>query len=559
MDTVFDLKGVQEDGFEVQYEIIPMEEPYRDERRRIIYENISELDNKLDILHKSLDEVNEEIDNFTNHADGLDYAVAVTAGIITGLVDSFFVGKWDFKEAKAKANNDVNNKVINFAKKDPRYEPWCKKTDHGKKELDPNRLDSAIKFLEKHYRLPGDGEYKLFKDDRITDASHHLDDFCHHPTFIGMICCVIVQFTGSATYRSSSDAVKKAPVEVNQYGKLVSENTWGKVFAGIINWFFNAAKTLANRKGHIMSDIAGSSTSVGKGNEGAGVPGSILSMLKELSALPCFKDTNFAENLRKAYQNGIGSGGNKLDLGAFNVLFDGASSKMDKRTEMAVFDQLKKQSIPIILNEILVRGFYFIRRFIEQMKEKKSISEIEWKKVLPIKNRTVVRMMTIASGTFVAFDVADAAIRSGGLNANCLLRVNFVGIGRFAIAIGTDVGMGIKKGRKEKERNELLAQIIDTTKIKLYYKKADMLCSMSDMYAKEAEMYKAESDMWIAVKETQQSIDELYEQIGNVVNYYQEVTADMDERFDDIASMIPDIEEKNPGLIEEMLRRLSDE
>ena len=127
------------------------------------------------------------------------------------------------------------------------------------------------------------------------------------------------------------------------------------------------------------------------------------------------------------------------------------------RTEMAVKHELKRQAIPVVINEILVRSFYFIRRFVEQMKVKQSLMEIEWKKLLPMNNRTIVRMMTIASGTFCLVDFGDAAIRAGiqsGVNATVffgkfILRVNFVGVGRFTLAVGADLYMEARKGRME--------------------------------------------------------------------------------------------------------------
>lgn len=407
---------------------------------------------------KGLNDAYVDIERLTNEADGYDYAIAVSSGIIAGFIDSFFIGEWDFKNAKKQSNIAINNKILDFAKKDPRYIPWCEgvgKTSRWKKR-DPNRLASAVEFLEEKYVLPGDNDWK-FENSGISASSHHLDDFCHHPTLVGMICCILVQFTGNAKYHTSTGEVITLPVSVNEYGNFVSERVFGKVFAGIINWFFNAAQTLKNQKGHLMSDMAGSISAVKGKKGGAGVPGTVMSTLKELSALPCFKDTLFAENLRKAYQNGIGNGNSQLDLGIFNELFDGANSKFDMRTEMAVKYELKRQSVPIIINEIIVRSFFFIRRFIEQMKVKQSLMEIEWKKLLPMNNRTIVRMMTIASGIFCLVDLGDAAIRSGIESGGDLpmffsefiLRVNFVGIGRFTVAVGADLYMEVRKARME--------------------------------------------------------------------------------------------------------------
>ena len=127
----------------------------------------------------------------------------------------------------------------------------------------------------------------------------------------------------------------------------------------------------------------------------------------------------------------------KVDLGVLNSLFEGASSKMDVRTERAVGHELGRQAIPVLVNTVLVRAIYFIRRFIRQMREKKSVLELDWSELFPANNRTIIRMLTIASGTFMAVDLVDAAIRaasSSGGNAavfapNLILRINFVGIG----------------------------------------------------------------------------------------------------------------------------------
>ncbi len=131
--------------------------------------------------------------------------------------------------------------------------------------------------------------------------------------------------------------------------------------------------------------------------------------------------------------------------------------KFDLRTEIGVANELKRQAVPVIINECIVRGFYFIRRLCNEIKSKDirsfdEMSRVDWKATLPFKNRTIVRMLTISTGTFMAFDLIDAAIRSAaksGGNAavfakEFILKVNFVGVGRFAIAAGTDIGMGIK-------------------------------------------------------------------------------------------------------------------
>ena len=507
------LLKIENDDFAVEFEMSSVWDDIvgSDSRMQELERKIHDVDSCMEARQQQIDRLNEDIDRLTNHADGVDYMVAVMSGIITGLIDSFIVGEWNFAKAKAESNKNVNNMVMDFAKK------------HG---YTGDRLDGAIAFLEKKFRLPGDGAYQFNPETLINAKTHHLDDFCHHPTLVGLICNVIVQFTGESVYVNKDSDSFSIPISVNEYGQFQGNNTVTKLFCGIINWIINAAKAMANGYGHWMSDIAGSS-SAQKG--GAGLPGPILSMLKELSALPVFKESNFGELLRRAFQNGIGSGPKQIDLGAFNSLFEGASSKLDFRTEMAVFSELKRQALPVVINEVIVRGFYFVRRFMFELKECKSLSDINWRKVMPFNNRTVIRMLTIATGTFTAFDIIDATIRasikSGGnasiALADVLLRVNFVGVGRFAVAVFSDIKMGFEKKRAEGKVLELEMDQLKSLGVKLYY------C--------QEETWVMADNCLVAYKQLAQTVEKTIEKNQEAIKSIQTDTAIVGERLSDIA------------------------
>ncbi len=221
-------------------------------------------------------------------------------------------------------------------------------------------------------------------------------------------------------------------------------------------------------------------------------------------------------------------------------MFQGASSKADMRTEMAVKHEMKRQAVPVIINELLVRGLYFIRRFIMQMRQKQTVAELDWKGVMPFRNRTIVRMLTIASGTFTAIDMADAAIRSaiksGGFNApaflsNMILRVNFVGVGRFAMAVVTDVGMGIKRNQLRKERMKLYSELIFYTDAKVFYKQANM---------------------WISAENAGVAIEKAYEIMEASTVFFMESMRDIGDNLHKISEYVPEIEKKNEKLLEEI-------
>ena len=538
MGAIVDFRSTCKD-LDVEFEVMPLVDidSIEDERQRRIVAGTAEIDEQLSEVQDKIAKLNTDIDKLTNHADGLDYAIAVTSGIITGILDATIVGEWNFAEAKKETYKEVNSKVIDFAKKHPNYIPYCnttlenlkkgKSVNPRRKPKDPDRLETAIEFLEFQFHLPGDGAYSLGKFG-IDGNTHRIDDLCHHPTIVGLVCCVIVQFTGHTKYVNKYGEDIKIQITVNEYGNFVGKNPVTKLFAGVINWFITCAKTISNRKGHLMSDIA----------TPAGLPGSLLSVITELASIPYFRNEDFLLRLRDAFKNGIGTGKGQIDLSIFNTLFEGAQSKLDVVTEKAVMHELKRQAMPVVINEILVRALYFIRRFISELKEKQDVRKLEWKRVIPFNNRTIVKMMTIATGTFTAIDMADAAVHAATKSvdastffSNMLLRVNFVGVGRFVIAVTSDVGMGISRYVKRKQRIKLQKEQILLLDAKIYYKQAGM---------------------WIAAEDAGETLKEAYDMMEKTTEKFVKAVVDIKDSLNNIGEISSAIEKKNPGLIDDI-------
>ena len=428
----------------VEVEILPPID-VTEKRKVDIYKGISKVDERLNVISARIDELNSEIDSLANHADGIDYTIAVASGIIAGIIDSAWCGEFSIDRANEWGNEKVNDFVIMIAQK---------------QGYTGDDLSGAIKFLEDKFPIAAD---------KVTNGfggglQHHLRDFSHHPTPVGLFFSLLTQFTGKVYGTDVTGVFKIVPVDA---AELIGKNLPEKITFGVIKWFF-----------HMVSDMAGSSTSVGKGNLGTGLPGPLVSFLKEISALPIFSNMN--EKGYKEFSVWISKLFNGTLLGkrdeSGNVI---EAVKFDLRTEIGIAYEIGRQAVPVVINECIVRGFYFARRLFTEIKENnvKSVFElknINWKNALPFKNRTVVRMLTISTSTFMAFDIADAAIRSGGFNTACILRINFVGVGRFAVAIGTDVGMGGKKSKKESERLILRGEELQFLNAKVFYKEADM-------------------------------------------------------------------------------------
>lgn len=208
----------------------------------------------------------------------------------------------------------------------------------------------------------------------------------------------------------------------------------------------------------MVSDMAGSNKYAG---QGTGLPGPMLSLAKRLSANPIFTSEDGTNELAlfvsKAFNGTLhGADGNRLGV------------RIDFRTELGA---AKQQCWPVILNEMLVRSFYFIRRLMQQMEQVgvatvRGLPRLDVKSCLPFNNRTIVRMVTVSSTVFTAIDVADAALhaaeKSSGVPqafaTQMILRVNFVGAGRTVFAVGTDVAMGIQRGHVQDKVEQAVAE-----------------------------------------------------------------------------------------------------
>lgn len=502
MEAIANWKNTCED-FAVEFEVIPpinLDEEI-DERKRRILNGLAVIDEQLEENQKILDELNTEIDRLTNHADGIDYMVAVASGVLTGMVDIIFVEDFSLDKANDWGNRKTNNFIIKMAQK------------NGYKG---NDLQGAVKFLEDKYHIAADKVTNKFGGAR----QHHIRDFSHHPTPIGLLFSLLTQFTNRVYGTDTAGFFQVVELQKDDM-ILIGKNFHEKITFGLINWFF-----------HMVSDMAGSTSSISKGNVGTGLPGPLVSLLKEISALPIFRKLN--------------DKGNKEFSVWISKLFNGTllGKKFDLRTEIGILHQLGKQAVPVIINECIVRGFYFVRRFFMELRDNhiREVSElgnVNWQNTLPFKNRTVIRMLTISTGTMTVIDLADAAIeaaiKSGGVGpafvANMLVKVNFVGVGRFAIAVGTDIKMGVKRSKLRNERIVAMNEYIFLLNGKMFYKQAEM---------------------WIAAESVRETIEEAYVLMEKTAELYARAYSDMKLDLKRIGTYVPNIEKKNKDLLEEM-------
>ena len=362
------------------------------------------------------DFINIEFDDNVDKADKKDYLLAAACGVLTGSLSVLWSKKFDLSEAHKVGTDKADDMVVSVAKA------------MGYKKED---VEGAIAFLEKKFPMAGDA----LTNDFGGGKQHHLRDFSHHPTPIGLICSIAMQFTGEGWGTDTQGNL--IHVKITKDG-FVGRTFADKVVFGTINWFF-----------HLISDLDGSSGSVLNGSgKGTGIPGPILSLLKELSALPIFKavDENNI-NKPKILSEYI----SKLFNGTLIKNENGEPIRFDLRTEMGIGHYIADQAKPVILNECLVRACYLVTRFIDEIKDKNitsvnQLNELEPKNFLPLNSRSMKRMVTVSSGSFVAINVSGTAVKAaikakGNTGLFCsefFLSMNYVGIGRFVFACASE-------------------------------------------------------------------------------------------------------------------------
>lgn len=354
-------------------------------------------------------DLDNQIKLLSSQADELDCLIAVASGILCSMLDILWVGDFSLKAGRSFANDKIEKLVIRTAK-------LC-----GYKG---NDLKAAVGFLENKYPIPNDGNMPDFGG----SLQHHLRDFAHHPTVIGLIFSLLTQFTGMSYGTDKNGVFKIAPV-LDKSKEFIGKDIGGKLFNGIIVWFF-----------HLVSDMAGSKKTAGF-TGGTGIPGPLLSLAKELSTLPIFQNMKIGSNDLSVFLSKVFNGTLFVKRDKNGKIIRDTAVKLDLRGELGAVVQLSKQALPVAANDCFVRSFYFIRRFALASGKLNCTSlgdvrlrDIDWDSVKPFGNPTITRMLTISSAVFSTIDITEAVI-----SQKYCVAVNYAGVGRFAIAIGNEI------------------------------------------------------------------------------------------------------------------------
>lgn len=412
-------------------------------------------DFEIDEINTKFAENENIISKLTPECDKTDYILAAASGATCGLMDIFLVGKPGESEIGDITDEWFENRTMDFAK-------IC-----GWDENSNDSLSSAIKYLEKKFKIPydqtgaGDSARLVFN---LNPRNHHFKSLGHNPSLLGLFFSIIDQFANTSHFVSEGELISLQ--EADNKFVLHGGNISSKLFCGFVNWL-----------GHLISDMSGSSASKGRG---MGIPSPLLTWTNDIIVI-------------------------KRKLNISNTEFDKAINELALTIYNQGYDLRFEASkaIPVFVNELVVRMVYSIRRlarYFMYTQDKDRSFALMWDLCEPFSNASVKRMLTVAHGTFCLLDVGDALAQGFIQGAEIfridqfVMRLNIRGLGRFTISLYGKGNRGIKLYQAKKEdfslRQEkiIIADYIDGLNIlSEAYDDKDLLLFTQEL--KESDMY----------------------------------------------------------------------
>ena len=396
-----------------------------------------------------LDETLASVSRLKPECDKLDYILSACSGALCGIVDVFMVGAPSDSQLGNITDSWFSDRTCDFAR-------LC-----GWKGNEDNQLKSAVSYLERNFDIPydqrgcGDAGADVFG---LNLSNHHFKSLGHNPSILGLVFSVIDQFTNRSHFITDGDMVILNDADNNF--TLHGNTFFSKLWCGIVNWL-----------GHLMSDVSGSSGSI---HRGAGIPSPLWTWVNDVVAVKRMLNIEPAQ----------------FDKDLLDMSLQLYNKGFDLRFQTA-------QVIPVIINELLVRLIFLIRRLLKYYashdKDSRTWKEV-WNECKPFSNVTVKRMLSVAHGTFCLVDAGDAAIRgfsTGGGSFNAVeffLRLNVAGLGRFGICLFGETKRAINYHKAEckavfagKERNITEFYLEGLKKLAVVYDDGRYLDFMDDL------------------------------------------------------------------------------
>lgn len=402
-------------------------------------------------INDQLSRVNEELDRYTCKANMFDYALAVASGAIAGAIDVLYVGNtglfWqkDFDVTSAFSSSALGKANGSSNYRDSHFDPKLASLN----EL----LRRALEFAQE----------KELLTDVNKDINHRLAKMSHQPTPQGLAASILVQMLRVVTQVAVVANRDGRPIAtyLDQTKHLLIPAT----IVGFLNWLKEVSKQqpMPRELGEAEDD----SKSMALVELALAVAKSKIfaSLVEEANAwfekrmkemLQLSRKPKKGYDVSTVLLSLLRYVGNIPTVGNIDCLMavDRCEKLLGGSGNLYVLRDLTKQAVPALLNEVIVRTGYLVTHLTGAFSNDGSDQAINWVDAIPVGNRTVDRMMTIAGMSLMAVDIKDAAGRAsveaaaaateivayGVIYAQRFVaRFNYVAAGRAVISVAREM------------------------------------------------------------------------------------------------------------------------
>ncbi len=416
----------------------------------------------IESLNSRIQEIDRQLEESVSQADRVDYALAAGSGLLCGALDSILFSHISAGPDGVRIPREQLGTILCSAAK-----------QMGARLPEENRNEYAARFITQ--KLAPSFRRRAAETAGSFASMLDFDNLQHYPGLLGIVSAVMVQVKKLElfTFENGQININLSRCSNGYLSKVIVS----LVCCGMLRWLIDmaehpehleedselprAVKDLINQLGsnagllkalslgldHYEKNVRNAERSLPRRQKTVRID--LGEELKKLAA-------SMGRYLDAAPEEAVRIGGTKGQAGPDSGILE----------QIFTPEHLLKQSIPVLVNELIVRTFYMVRRLAMQAQELGDIRKIDWRKAVPTRSRTLDRMIAVASMTFTAADTLDAAGRAALEScANYVIflmrftcRFNYVGAARTVAALAVEISDEEREAEILRERRILMEE-----------------------------------------------------------------------------------------------------
>ena len=425
-------------------------------------------------IYNELAVVEEKLDLYTSKIDIFNMLLAVASGIISGYIDSKYIKAVKFEKVDFKTSF---YKILEKALDDEK--PKRKKSSMSKlaNEADyTGLLYSVARQLQRAGVFEEENGELHFK---AANTEGKTGELLGMAGLVGIMDWIIKMAEDEAKQNKENAKKKPDPQTVEKEKKEKEEEDQVPPFPEALfelihklagnEKILSKLKTANEKCEKKMSELGALSEKKGDKNDTVDV---FFKYSQNAFELPIMRDSFVLEQAKYLHEH------------------KAVHKELSK--EIPLYGALSHQMMPVIINEMIVRTFYFIRNLMNELSNADGIEDVNFRNVIPFNNRTIEQMIMISSMTFTFTDTADAVSRAlADCKGNYVIaggtfaaNFNFVGYGRAMLSVAKEISNDRKELQLLREKR-ILAETKSERVVELANEYEKQLEALFNQYMEE--------------------------------------------------------------------------